>query len=386
MQTSSLETQGFLDTTHVFASKSVKAIFDGEHADGLSEKIDKALSMAFDIGLAASPDPDQPGHDYGIWGAALPETGLSPSASMLSAVAEVCGGMAMNLHAQGLASQIIAHSGVRPSPAPVRVAPAIQEEFGLPGWGVLGDPRLDAPARILSEARPVSDGYHIKGFKPFMYAMPGVESAVVFCRVAEKWGCFLVPIENKGMNCIPVIARTGLRAAYLSHLSLDNVAVSAGARLDSGDALPLLQRGLSLNWLGMAAIGAGIARGAVRAARKYASERYQGGTMLENLPAVRMLIAGAEANMEAADSLVQRAAAMDLNARGLIRYCAMARLAGLSLAAEAVTDSLQVLGGYGYMEDYGMEKRLRDVTTLKCMAGTPQYLKQFIFESTEVLV
>jgi alkylation response protein AidB-like acyl-CoA dehydrogenase len=83
-------------------------------------------------------------------------------------------------------------------------------------------------------------------------------------------------------------------------------------------------------------------------------------------------------------ALVARAADLGLGTPELMRACAIARLTGMQLAAEATTDSLQVFGGYGYMEDYGMEKRLRDVTVLKSMAGTPQYLKQFIFESGEV--
>ena len=386
MSISSLEMKSFIDTTHAYTTKTLSAIFDGVHADGLPERIDDALNTAFDVGLAASPDPSQPGYDYGIWGAALEETGLFPSASMLSAVAEACGGVAMNLHSQGLASSIVIKSGARQDPMPVRVAPAIQEEFGLPGWGTLGDPGLDAPARVLSEARQENGGYRIRGFKPFVYSIPGAEAMVVFCRVDDRWACFLVPLASNGVNCTPVGMRTGLRAAQLNHVSFSDVAVGAGARLDDGDALPLLRHALSLNWLGMAAIGSGIARGAVRAARKYAAERYQGGTILENLPAVRMLIAGAEANTEAALALVRQASAIEQGDPILMRSCAMARLAGLRLAADAVTDSLQVLGGYGYMEDYGMEKRLRDIATLMCMAGTPQYLKQFIFESAEVLV
>jgi len=303
---------------------------------------------------------------------------------MLSAVAEVCGGVALNLHVQGLASQVIALANRKPASPPQRVAPAIQEEFGLPGWGTLNIPTLDAPAHIISQAKREKNGYLIDGLKPFMYAMPGAEAAVVFCRVDDNWGCFLIPLASAGLKAESVGVRTGLRASYLSHLTLKGVQVPLDARLDEGDALPLLMRTLSLNWLGLAAIGAGIARGAVKAARKYASERYQGGTMLENHPVIRMLIAGAESNMEAASALVTRAADMGPGELELMRACAIARLTGLQLSAEAVTDSLQVFGGYGYMEDYGMEKRLRDVTVLKSMAGTPQYLKQFIFESGEV--
>jgi alkylation response protein AidB-like acyl-CoA dehydrogenase len=85
-------------------------------------------------------------------------------------------------------------------------------------------------------------------------------------------------------------------------------------------------------------------------------------------------------NKEASLALV-RNSAESFEGSGMLHTSAITRLAALSLSASAVTDAMQVLGGYGYMEDYGMEKRLRDVTVLKSMAGTPQYLKRFIFES-----
>jgi alkylation response protein AidB-like acyl-CoA dehydrogenase len=52
----------------------------------------------------------------------------------------------------------------------------------------------------------------------------------------------------------------------------------------------------------------------------------------------------------------------------------------MELCSRAVTDCLQTFGGYGYMEDFGMEKRLRDVTVLKSASGSPTYLKQIIFD------
>ena len=52
----------------------------------------------------------------------------------------------------------------------------------------------------------------------------------------------------------------------------------------------------------------------------------------------------------------------------------------MELCSRAVTDCLQTFGGYGYMEDYGMEKRLRDVTVLKSASGSSTYLKQLIFD------
>ena len=371
-----------IDAARTYAVRIGSSIFDGIHADGVPERITLALDKALELGIAASPDPLQPGFEFGIWGSSTHETGMKTSTEMLMAVAEVCGGLAMNLHVQGLASHCITHVGAALSaPQLKRVACAVQEESGLPGYTTLSNPMLDAPARIKTEAVAHEQGYVITGAKHFVYAVPETEAFVVFCHAAGTWGCFLIPAETQGLVRSSVGARTGLRACSLSHLTFNEVEVAQ--RLDNGNARMLLEHTLGLNWLGIAAIGTGIATGAVRAARRYAAERYQGGTMIDNLPAVQTLISEAMTNKEASLALV-RNCAENFGGPGLLHTSAITRLAALSLSASAVTDALQVLGGYGYMEDYGMEKRLRDVTVLKSVAGTTQYLKRFIFESAEV--
>jgi alkylation response protein AidB-like acyl-CoA dehydrogenase len=368
-----------VEAARIYAERIGRLIFDGRHADGATEQIAFALEKAFELGLAASPDNDQPGYEFGIWGCAAHDAVLMPSTGMLSTVAEVCGGLAMNLHVQGLASRCITLSGVNLAEPIQRAACAFQEESGPPGFATLSDPLCDAPAHIETEAVSHSYGYTITGTKTFVYALPDPEAFVVLCRVAGTWGCFLVSAEAQGLIRESVGERTGLRACSLNYLTFRET--EALLRLDDGNARSLLEHVMSLNWLGIAAIGAGIAEGAVQAARRYAAERYQGGTMIANLPAVRTLMAEAMTNIQAARAMVNHSA-LHFGADKL-SICAMTRLAVLSLSAAAVTDALQVFGGYGYMEDFGMEKRLRDVTVLKSMAGTPQYLKRFIFESKE---
>jgi alkylation response protein AidB-like acyl-CoA dehydrogenase len=70
----------------------------------------------------------------------------------------------------------------------------------------------------------------------------------------------------------------------------------------------------------------------------------------------------------------------DLKSYSGLKKAAAAKLSVIDLCSRAVTDCLQAFGGYGYMEDYGMEKRLRDVTVLKSAFGSSTYLKQLIFD------
>jgi len=202
----------------------------------------------------------------------------------------------------------------------------------------------------------------------------------VFARLGEQWGCFLVGAREKGVARTDVGVRTGLRACVVEHVDFHHVDIPPDARIDNGDARELVVHAMNLNWAGMAAIAVGIARGASAASRKYAAERYQGGRQIEEHPAVKMLIAGAEALTAIAEASLLTLQDGDLKSWKNLKRSAAVKLSVMDLCARAVTDCLQTFGGYGYMEDYGMEKRLRDVSVLKSAAGSTTYLKQLIFD------
>jgi alkylation response protein AidB-like acyl-CoA dehydrogenase len=372
------EIKHFEDLARQFATRSILPIFQGEFSDGDLSQVDDLVDTAFDIGIAGSADRSISGSEYGIWGSAVDETGLLPSMVLLSAVAETCGGIAMALHAQGVASNLLLHAGYQAKPAPKRVAFCLQEGFTLPYLGTLLHPASDEPARIDTEASAESDGYIIKGEKSFIYSLSDPQAYVVLARTDDKWGCYVVPSDAQGMETFDPGRRAGLRACELKHIRFHGVRVPSQARVGAEDAQPLVYRALCLHWIGMSAIAAGIARGALAAAKVYCSERYQGGTIIENHPAVKSLIAGAEARAAAAAAAVTRLSGCDLNRLETVGQAAQLKLAAMELCTQAVTDSLQTFGGYGYMEDYGMEKRLRDMAVLKSASGSPIYLRQLV--------
>jgi alkylation response protein AidB-like acyl-CoA dehydrogenase len=174
--------------------------------------------------------------------------------------------------------------------------------------------------------------------------------------------------------------RTGLRACRVEHVDFNSVEIPQDARIDGGDASALVIRAMNLNWTGMSAVAVGIGRGTCAAARRYTAERYQGGSQIEEHPAIKMLIGGAESATTAAEAALYSLPDGDLGSFKNLKKSAAVKLSVMELCSRAVTDCLQTFGGYGYMEDYGMEKRLRDVTVLKSASGSPAYLKQLIFD------
>jgi alkylation response protein AidB-like acyl-CoA dehydrogenase len=328
-----------------------------------------------------------PGFEYGIWGtsAGSPD-GVRLSAILLSVMAEACAGIAMNLHAQGLASRVIMSSGAPLPGPPARAAVALQEGHTFPDHRALAGPDSESGAGIGTRAIPAETGWLITGSKSFVYGMEGADAFLVFCRITEKdggedLGCFIVPAGADGFDIQAIGGRTGIRACGLNHLVLNDVKVSPEHRLASGEAFSLIGQAVCLHWLGMSAIAAGNASGALKAAREYAATRYQGGAMIGEHPAVRKLLALSEARVEAAFAFLLQTAGFACAKWDFLRRCAIAKLMTTDWAFSAVTDALQVFGGYGYMEDYGMEKRLRDAIVLKTASGSRNYMETFVSDA-----
>ncbi|MBN1471855.1 MAG: acyl-CoA dehydrogenase family protein [Syntrophaceae bacterium] len=370
----------YRDLARQYAKKSLLPIFEGESSDGNLALLQEKLNTAFDVGIAASPDESFSGCQYGIWGSSIVETGVMPSLCLLSILAETCGGAAMCLHAQGVASNLLFQAKRKLPFAPMRVGLCLQEGFCPPFLGTLIAPAKDDPAQITTTAVQKNNKYIINGSKSFVYSLYYVNAYVVLARVNEKWGCFLVGVDEKNIERIDLGLRTGLRACLVENVRFNDVEILVEARVDEGDARDLVIRALSLNWAGMSAIAVGIAKGAAAAARKFAAERYQGGKQIEGHPAIKMLIAGAEASIAAAEASLFSLQDAGLTTFKGLRKSAAAKLAVTELCSRAVTDCLQTFGGYGYMEDFGMEKRLRDIAVLKSASGSPTYLKQLIFD------
>jgi alkylation response protein AidB-like acyl-CoA dehydrogenase len=389
-----LEKNSFMDRTFVnlsfdelnhfeslardFCKRSIAPMFEGDLADGDFSYLDMIFKKAFDTGIAASHRADRAGNEYGIWGSGIETSGLLSSLVLLSAVAESCGGIAMALHSQGLASNLLQKAQRLPDLPATRPALCLQDDFGMPAYKTLMAPESDEPQRINTVAVKEGDSYVLNGSKHFVYCIPGTDCFVVLAREASSWCCLAVPAKTPGVTMSDAGRRTGLRACGLYHLAFANVTVPGRWRIDKDNARALALRSICLDMAGMSAIAVGIARGAIKAALQYAAERYQGGRMIENLPVIKNLMAEAKARTHAAKAAVFNQKDMDIEKPSGLRAAAMTKLTALNLCAQAVTDSLQVFGGYGYMEDFGMEKRLRDVTVLKSAHGSPLYLKRLI--------
>ncbi len=124
---------------------------------------------------------------------------------------------------------------------------------------------------------------------------------------------------------------------------------------------------------GVAAQAVGIAQGAMEEAVKYAHQRVQFGEPIINFQAIQMMVADMATQIEAARSLVYSVARyIDSGAKRYSEYSAMAKLFASDVAMKVTTDAVQVMGGYGYMKEYPVEKFMRDAKITQIYEGTNQ--------------
>ena len=123
----------------------------------------------------------------------------------------------------------------------------------------------------------------------------------------------------------------------------------------------------------------GIAQGAFDEALEYAKQRVQFGKPITSFQALQFMMADMATEIEAARALVYATARMvDAGAKSVARESAMAKLLASDMAMRVTTDAVQIMGGYGYMKEYPVEKFMRDAKITQIYEGTNQIQRQVI--------
>jgi alkylation response protein AidB-like acyl-CoA dehydrogenase len=380
-------------TLRRFAGRIEQVLFAGEGPDGDLARVPQLLAEAHNLDLVADPAPQASGYELGVWGSHCHSEGPGLSLMVLALLAEACAGFATAVHAQGLACLALSSAArvanSRPQSPTFQPRTVLGAAF-VPGYGIPLSTRFGEEGTGLHLVEE-DEVLFLSGTSHFLLAAGPPQALVCFARRqaaapgrSSEWVSLVVDASAPGLDLQEVGHRTGLRAAGQYHLRCDRVAIRDEQVLQAGEAArQTLAQVLACDWLGQAAIALGAARRALRASRAYTAERYQGGHTIEEHPAVRLLQGTAEYDVAVLASLLDRHAATPLSSiepHRLLVWACTARLAVGEHACRAVSNSLQTLGGYGYMEDYGLEKRLRDVSTLRGLHGAPDQVRLYLNE------
>jgi len=224
------------------------------------------------------------------------------------------------------------------------------------------------------------DDYVLNGSKRFITHGSVANLLTVFALTDAAAGgrkgmsAFIVETDSPGFAAPRVEHKMGIRGSPTAELTFDDVRVPAANRIgDEGEGFRIAMETLDRSRLGIAAQAVGIAQGAVDASVTYAADRQQFGKSITEFQGIQFMLADMASQTEAARQLTYAAAAqVDARARDLPYWTSSAKLIAGDTAMRVTTDAVQVLGGYGYITEYPVERMMRDAKITQLYEGTQQ--------------
>ena len=239
-------------------------------------------------------------------------------------------------------------------------------------------------AAITTSAIADGDEYVLTGVKQFISGAGEASVYVVMARTGEPGAkgvtAFLVPADVAGLSFGPNEHKMGWNAQPTRQVVLDEVRVPASAVLgEVGGGFRIAMKGLNGGRVNIAACSLGGAQWALDRAVRYVHERFTFGEALAERQSVVFALADMATELVAARALVERAArAIDEDAPDVAVQCAMAKRFATDAGFEIANRALQLHGGYGYLQEYGIEKVVRDLRVHQILEGTNEIMRVVI--------
>ncbi len=239
-------------------------------------------------------------------------------------------------------------------------------------------------AALTTRARLDGDGYVLDGVKQFISGAGASDVYLVMARTGDSGprgiSAFLVDKETPGLSFGANEKKMGWKAQPTRQVILEGVRVPAANRVGGeGDGFRIAMAGLDGGRLNIGACSLGGGQAALDKAVAYMRERKAFGRRIADFQALQFRAAEIDMALETARSMVWRAAsALDAKAPDATRLCAIAKRAATDAGFSAANDALQLLGGYGYLADYGVEKIVRDLRVHQILEGTNEIMRVIV--------
>jgi alkylation response protein AidB-like acyl-CoA dehydrogenase len=253
------------------------------------------------------------------------------------------------------------------------------------GCFCLTEPQAGSEANNLKTKAELKDGkWVINGSKQFITNGKRAKLAIVFAVTDPNLGkkgisCFVVPTDTPGFNVGPMEKKLGIRASDTCPISLVDCAVPEDHMLGPrGKGLAIALSNLEGGRIGIAAQALGIARAALEAALAYAKERNQFGKKIVEHQSIANLLADMHTRINAARLMILHAAKMRDAGLPCLSEASQAKLYASELAEWVCSKAIQIHGGYGYLEDYPVERFYRDARITQIYEGTSEVQRMVI--------
>jgi butyryl-CoA dehydrogenase len=249
----------------------------------------------------------------------------------------------------------------------------------------LTEPNTGSDAANLStRATKVDGGWRISGQKQWISMGNYAQVAMIFAQTDPEQkhrglACFLVPTDSDGFSSQEIHGKLGLRASDTAELSLDAIEVPDEAMLgEVGDGFKVAMSALDSGRYSVAAGCVGICQACVNASVDYAKEREQVERPIASFQLVQEMIADQVVQTEAGRNLVWRAGWLKDTGQPNTKETSVAKLYATEAAVQCANLAIQVHGGSGYVDDYPVERYLRDARVTTLYEGTSQIQKLII--------
>ncbi len=241
----------------------------------------------------------------------------------------------------------------------------------------LTEPQAGSDAgAIRTRARKRGNAYVLDGTKQFITSGSKADLAIVFAVTDPDKGkkgisAFIVPTGTPGYRVARTEHKLGQRASDTCQIVFEDMELTPDLLLGAeGEGYRIALSNLEGGRIGIAAQAVGMARSAYEAALAYAREREAFGRRIAEHQAVAFRLADMATRIEAARGLVLQAAALRDRGEPCLKEAAMAKLFASEMAERVCSDAIQIHGGYGYLNDFPVERIYRDVRVCQIYEGT----------------
>lgn len=319
----------------------------------------------------------------------LPEEydGISGKVQDIAIVTEelsrVCGGIGLSLGGSGLGMYPILISGSEEQKQ--KYLPKIANGEILAAFA-LTEANAGSDAGGM-ETTAVKDGDHyiLNGTKQWITNGGEADLYTVFVLTDKSKGargasCLIVEKDTEGFSFGKKEDKMGIRGSVTRELIFDNCRIPVENLIGrEGTGFMIAMKTLDKSRPMVAAQAVGIAQGAYEEAAKYAKQRIQFGKPISAFQGVQFILADMATQIEAARALVMATAKLiDSGAKKYAKESAMCKVFASDMAMKVTTDAVQILGGYGYMKEYPVEKMMRDAKITQIYEGTNQVQRSVI--------
>ena len=304
------------------------------------------------------------------------EAGATSYALAMMEVAEACASTAVAMAVTNMCAELITAFGTEEQKQ--RHVTRLTSGKAVAGAFALSESQAGSDASALeTRAERTKDGWVLNGSKQWITSGDRAGVMVVWARSggpgAGGLSAFIVEGGTKGLIAGRHEDKMGLRGSTTVPLQFEDCRVPADALLGpEGQGFKLAMMALDGGRIGIASQACGVARAALAASVRYTRERKAFGKSVSDFQAVRFMLANIQTELAAAELMTLRAAELKESGRPFTREASMAKVFASEMANRAADKAVQLHGGYGYIDEFPVERYLRDARVQTIYEGTSE--------------